>query len=401
MAQAKAFEGIRVLMHGRFWAGPIIGTMLADFGAEVIRFEDPKVMDFIRESPPFIKGEGDNKVGMFFAYKDRNLKSINLNLRKEEGKQAFKDLAKITDIIIDNHVPGVMENWEVGYEEIKKINPEIIWVALSTYGQTGPYKARPGYDILAQGLSGLMDLNGFPDGPPLRLPVGLADSLGGLCGIYGTLIALAYRERTGKGQMVDVSLFESATWPLQYAALQWTSLEQKYTRMGNKWGWGGYGPFKAKDGWLIIATALDRQWYKLCDLMGRPELASDEKFKSVGGRSYEQNGDEVDEIIRDWVKDKAVAEVVDLLLENRLPTVPVNDIPGLINDPQYNHPSRNNIFEVEYPGIGKLKIPGPVPKLSLTPGTIETPAPEMGEHDDYVYGELLGYDQDKITRLKE
>ena len=401
MSNAKALGGIRVLMHGRFWAGPIIGTMLADFGAEVIRFEDPEVMDFIWESPPFIKGEGGKKIGLYFAYKDRNLKSIHLNLRKEEGKQAFKDLARITDIIIDNHVPGVMDNWGVGYEEIKKLNPEILWVAMSTYGQTGPYKNRPGYDILAQGLSGLMDINGFPDGPPLRMPVGMADSLGGLCGVYGTLLALVYRERSGKGQRVDISLFESATWPLQCPVLQWTSLGQKYTRMGNKWVFGGYGPFKATDGWLIIATALDRQWYKLCEVMGCPELATDEKFKTVAGRSYEQNGDEVDDIIQRWVKDKTVKEVVDLLVENRLPVIPVNDIPALVADPQYNHSTRKNIFEIEYPGIGKLKIPGPVPKLSLTPGAIETPAPELGEHDDYIYGELLGYDQDKINRLKK
>lgn len=394
---SKALEGIRVLLHGRFWAGPVIGTQLGDFGAEVIRFEDPEVMDFIRDSPPFIK-KGDKKIGLYYAYKDRNSKSMSLNLRKEGGKKAFKDLAKISDIIIDNHAPGVMDNWGLGYETMKEINPRLIWVAVSTYGQSGPYSAEPGYDILAQGASGLMDINGFPDGPPLRMPVGMADTLGGLCGVKGTLIALFHRERTGQGQMVDVSLFESATYPLQYAILQWTGLQEKYTRMGNKWGWGAYGPFKAKDGWLIIATALDRQWYKLCEVMGRPELAQDPKFATVEGRSYYKHGEEADNIIREWLKTRTVKETVALLKKNRIPSAPVNDIPALVEDPQYN--SRKNMFEVDYPGIGKLKIPGPVPHLSATPGALETPAPQLGEHNDYIYRELLGYNDEKIGELE-
>lgn len=395
---SKPFEGIRVMVHGRFAAGPLIGTQLADFGAEVIRYEDPQVMDFIRESPPFIKKDG-KRISIFFGWMSRNTKSITLNLRKEGGKAAFKEMAKTTDIIIDNHVPGVMDNWGVGYDVIKKINPGIIWVGMSTHGQTGPYSKKPGYDILAQGWGGLMDLNGFPDGPPLRLPVAMSDLLGSLCGIYGTLTALVHKLRTGEGQMVDVSLFESSAFTLNGYVLQYTALGTKHTRMGNKWGWGAYGPFKARDGYVIIATALDRQWYKLCEIMGREELIDDPKFKTVAGRSYEQNGDEVDAIVQKWVETMEAKEVENILDKERIPVGPVNDIPAVVNDPHYN--ARGNIEEIEQPGIGKIRFQGPVPKLSRTPGKVETPAPELGEHNDYVYRELLGYSEEKIAELKE
>nr|WP_211237017.1 CoA transferase [Aneurinibacillus terranovensis] len=389
----KALSGIRVLGATRMLAGPYAEMLLADMGAEVIHIELPRVGDDSRHFAPIINGEGS-----CFLASNRNKKSITLDLRKPEGQEVFRDIMKISDIVIENNRPGTMDKWNIGYSQLKEINPGIIMTSVSGFGQTGPYAHRPGLDIIAQAMGGLMSLTGEQEGPPMRTGNALGDFLGGLFAVYGTLTALYYREKTGLGQHVDAALFDSVIAVLENIIPNYTALGKITTRMGSRIpGIAPYNSYMAKDGYVVIGVSSNALWERFVTVLGRPELYNDPRFASAPLRVA--NVEEVDAITQAWVAEKTVAEVVHDLNEVGVICGPVNSVDKLLEDPQVI--AREMAVEIEHPIAGRFKVSGIAPKLSLTPGTIETPPPTLGQHNREVYQGLLQYSDEKLRTLTE
>lgn len=389
----KALSGIRVLGVTRMLAGPYVEMLLADMGAEVLHIELPRVGDDSRYFAPLINGEGS-----CFLASNRNKKSITLDLRKPEGQDVFRDLVKISDIVIENNRPGTMDKWNIGYSQLKEINPGIIMTSVSGFGQNGPYAIRPGLDIIAQAVGGLMSLTGEQGGPPMRTGNALGDFLGGLYAVYGTLTALYYREKTGLGQYIDAALLDSVVAVLENVIPIYTALGKITTRIGSRIpGIAPYNCYRAKDGYVVIGVSSNAIWHRFVTVLGRPELADDPKFASAPLRVA--NVEEVDAITQAWVAQKSVEEVVLELNEAGVPCGPVNSVDKLVEDPQII--AREMAVEIEHPTAGRFKVSGVTPKLSLTPGTIETPPPMLGQHNQEVYRGLLQYSEEKIRTLTE
>lgn len=390
---AKALSGLRVLGVTRMLAGPYAEMLLADMGAEVIHVELPGVGDDSRHFAPLINGEGS-----CFIASNRNKKSITLDLRKEEGKEVFKDLVKISDIVFENNRPGTMDKWGIGYEQLKQINPGIIMTSISGFGQSGPYKDRAGLDIIAQAMGGLMFMTGEKDGPPTRTGNAMGDFLGALYAVYGTLSALYYREKTGLGQHVDAALLDSVIAVLENVIPNYSTLGTITTRMGSRIpGVAPYNRYQAKDGYVVIGVSSNVLWERFAKAIGNPELIDDPRFSSPSLRV--SNVDEVDKITQEWVSTKTVEEVVEILNDAGVICGPIYSVDKLIEDPHIK--AREMVVEIEHPVIGKYKHFGITPKLSLTPGSVDSPPPLLGQHNDEIYRGLLGYSDEKVKALKE
>ncbi len=389
----KALSGIRVLGATRMLAGPYAEILLADMGAEVLHIELPGFGDEHRHTYPQVNG-----VGTCFLSNNRNKKSITLNLSKPEGQQIFKDLAKLSDIIVENNRPGTMAKWNIDYEQLKKVNPGIIMTSISGYGQTGPYKDRPGLDYVAQAIGGLMSMTGMPGGQPLRTGNAIADFLAGMFGAYGTLAALHYKQKTGLGQYVDCALVDSVAAILENLVPNYDLLGFKPERVGNRITWvAPYNTYTAKDGYVVIGVTSDNLWDKLCRALGREELIDDPKFATPSDRVM--NADSVDETVQSWVGQKTVEEVVLILAKAGVPSAKVHGVDTMVEDPQIK--ARKMFIETEYPGIGKFRVPGIVPKLSLTPGSVDSPPPTLGQHNNDIYRGLLKFSDEKMKALAE
>lgn len=374
-------------------AGPYAEMLLADMGAEVLHIELPNVGDDSRYFAPLINGEGS-----CYIASNRNKKSITLDLRKEEGKEVFRDLVKISDIVMENNRPGTMNKWGIGYSQLKEINPGIIMTSVSGFGQTGPYSNRPGLDIIAQAMGGLMSLTGEQGGAPLRAGNASGDFLGALYAVYGTLTALYYREKTGLGQHVDAALLDSVIAVLENVIPNYTALGRITTRAGSRIpGVAPYNSYMAKDGYVVIGVSSNVLWKRFVEVLGQPELNDDPRFSSASLRIA--NVDAVDAITQAWVAEKTVEEVVNELNEAGVTCGPVYSVDKLIEDPQVI--AREMAVEIEHPIAGKFKVSGVTPKLSATPGVIETPPPALGQHNDEIYRGLLQYSDEKIRTLTE
>lgn len=392
-SMAKALSGLRVLGVTRMLAGPYAEMLLADMGAEVIHIELPGVGDDSRHFAPLINGEGS-----CFIASNRNKKSITLDLRKEEGKEVFKDLVKISDIVFENNRPGTMDKWGIGYKQLKQINPSIIMTSISGFGQYGPYKDRAGLDIIAQAMGGLMFMTGEKDGPPTRTGNAMGDFLGALFAVYGTLSALYYREKTGQGQHVDAALLDSVIAVLENVIPNYSTLGTITTRMGSRIpGVAPYNRYRAKDGYVVIGVSSNVLWERFAKAIGKPELIDDPRFSSPSLRV--SNVDEVDRITQEWVSTKTVDEVVEILNDAGVICGPIYSVDQLIEDPHIK--AREMVVEIEHPVIGKYKDSGITPKLSLTPGSVDSPPPLLGQHNDEIYRGLLGYSDEKVKALKE
>lgn len=389
----KALSGLKVLGVTRMLAGPYAEMLLADMGAEVLHIELPRVGDDSRHFAPMINGEGT-----CFLASNRNKKSITLDLRKEEGKEVFRDLVKISDIVFENNRPGTMDRWGIGYEQLKLINPGIIMTSVSGFGQTGPYRDRPGLDIIAQAMGGMMYMTGEENGPPTRTGNAMGDFLGALYATYGTLTALYYREKTGKGQHVDASLLDSIIAVLENVIPNYTALGNVATRMGSRIpGIAPYNRYKAKDGYVVIGVSSNVLWERFANVIGKPELINDPKFATPPLRVT--NVEEVDAITQEWVATKTVGEVVEILNDAGVICGPIYSVDKMIEDPHII--SREMAVEIDHPTAGKFKASGITPKLSLTPGSVESPPPTLGQHNDEIYRGLLKYSDDKLKALRE
>lgn len=383
----KALEGIRVLDLSRVLAGPYSTMMLADFGADVIKIEAPKVGDDSRAFGPFV-----GKESAYFMSLNRNKRSITLNLKDATHCDLFREMVKKADVVVENYRPGTMEKFGLGYDELKKINPKLVYAACSGFGHTGPYMDKPAYDIIVQAMGGIMSITGEEGGEPTRVGASVGDVTAGMFTAYGIMLALFHRERTGQGQKVDVGMLDCQVAILENAIARYVTSGVVPGPLGNRHpSITPFSAFTAKDGHIIVGAGNDRLWARLCTLLELPDMIEDPRFVNNGKRT--ENVKELMTILNGVFKNKTINEWLGLLEEAGLPCAPINTVDRIINDPQIE--ARNMIVEVEHPIAGSLKMPGVPVKLSETPGTVERYAPLLGEHTVEVVEEVLGWDESK------
>ncbi len=389
----KALEGIRVLDFTQFLAGPYCCMLLADMGAEVIKIERPGIGDATRSVFP-----KKNEVSMYFSNVNRGKKSITVDLKTEEGKAIFKELIKTADVLVENNRPGVMERLGFGYARAKELNKGLVYASISGFGQYGPYRERPGYDIIAQAMGGAMSITGWPDGPATRSGIALGDILAAMNTAFGILSAIIHREKTGEGQNIDVALVDSIVASLETISMVYICDGKTPRRTGNRYlAAYPYDSFEAKDTDYVMACGTDRHFQWLAEVMGMPELAKEEKFLTIEDRK--SNGDELKEIINKWGKDKTAKEIVDILLEAKIPAAPIYDIKQVYEDPHINQ-AREMFVEVEHPIAGQITITGSAIKMSETPSKVRGRAPMLGEHNEEIYRKI-GLDGETLEKYKE
>lgn len=387
-------EGIVVLDLTRVLAGPYCGTLIADMGATVIKVENPIGGDDSRSMGPFINGNS-----VYYANFNRSKLGCTLNLKTSEGKEIFKELVKKADIIIENYRPGTMEKLGLGYDELKKVNPAIIYGAVSGFGHTGPLSKRAGYDIIGQAMGGLMSTTGWPGGPATRSGTPLGDVLGGLNLAIGILAALVNRKKTGLGEKVDVALVDSVASAMENITMIYQATGRIPQRIGNRYeSTYPYDSFPANDGDVIIAAGNNKLFSILCEIMEQPELKNDSRFLDV--KSRVANHDDLFEIVSTWTKKYSVEEIDKKLNDAGCPASIVNTIDRLVVDRQIAG-AREMFPEIEQPGIGKLQITACPQKLTRTKSYPRKAAPLLGEDNIDIYGKLLGFDENKIKELKE
>lgn len=387
-------SGIKVLDLTRVLAGPYSGMLMADMGADVIKIEMPGKGDDSRAFGPFINGESS-----YYMNLNRNKKGVTLNLKTEEGKNIFLEMVKKADVVLENYRPGTMEKLGLGYETLKMINPGIVYGCVSGFGHYGPYSQRAGYDIIGQAMGGLMSTTGWPGGEPTRTGTAMGDVLGGLSVTIGVVAAVVNKLQTGEGQKVDVSLVDSVVSSLEIINQIYLSTGRIPERIGNRYeSTYPYDSFKVKDGSIVIACGNDKLFNILANEMGKAELTSDVRF--VKNIDRVTNHDDLKEIIEKWSINFTIDELVERLLELGIPTAPINTIDRVVKDPHIAG-AREMFVEVDHPVAGKNKITGNHIKFSDLKADIRMPAPVLGQHNDEVYSELLGFSKEKIRELKD
>ena len=384
--------GVKVVDLTHYQAGPICTMMLGDMGAEIIKVEEPKAGDHGRDNDPSIDG-----LSAFFAAYNRNKKSATLNLKTEKGKELMRKLVQWADVLVENFRPGVMARLGFAYEDVSKINPGLIMVSSSAFGQTGPYAQRAGFDTVAQAMSGLMSVTGFADRPPARVGPAVADSTAGFFGVIGTILALYHKQRTGEGQFVDVSLLEG-----QVALMGYTIMRQfmgvKVERTGSQsTGASPAASYPTSDGKYVYIFAQDSSHFpRLCHLMGKPELADDPRFCDRPGRT--KNREEINDLVGQWTCTVTADALEAILSEAGLAYGRVNEVADVMNDPQVL--AREMMVEVEHHGKGTLPLVGVLPKLSKTPGSIRMPSPLLGQHNEEIYRGICDVSKQELAALK-
>lgn len=393
MSNPKALEGITVLDLTKVLAGPYCGSILADFGAEIIKIEPPGRGDDSRSYGPHLNGGS-----LYYENLNRGKRGLTLNLKTEEGKQVFRRLAKQADVVIENYRPGVMERFGLGYEALRQINPRLIYGAITGFGSTGPFSQRPGYDIISQAMGGMMSVTGQEGAPPTRSGNALGDILGGMNLAIGVLVALQARNVTGEGQYVDVALVDSVAASLEQAWQRYFVSGELPTRHGNSYdAIAPYDSYAAKDGFIVIGCGNQKLFEILCrELMKKPELVEDERFLSVSRRV--KNNKALKRYIEDWLKDYTVDEAIELVLAHKIPAGPIWSLKELAES---EHARARNMFtEIDHPRFGPIKLNSSPIKLSRTPAEIRAGSPALGENNEEILGGL-GYTQADIMRFRE
>jgi len=388
--------GLRVLELATNIAGPFGSTLLAEFGAEVIKVEVPGVGDPARKYAPLYQDKS-----LTWVVIGRNKKSITLNLRKPKGQELLKRLVGVSDVLIENFRPGTMEKWGLGYDELKKANPKIVMVRVSGFGQEGPYKNRAAFDRVAGAMGGMTYLTGYPDAPPVRVGLNVCDQIAGLFHAFGTMVALYHRDVHGKreGQWIDVSLVESVFRLLEGVIAEYHKLGVIRERSGNQNEIVAPADnFLSKDGkWIVFVLTSNTLFERFLRVMNREDLLSDPRFQTNIDRL--KNRDPLHAIVREWFSQKTVSEVHSLFEESGLPYGLVYSAKDIHEDPQ--NQARENIIEVKDPEIGPVKMQCVMPKLSGTPGRVTSSSPLLGEHNREIYGGLLGLTDEQINALRE
>jgi len=379
---AGPLAGLRVLEATTTWAGPLAGCMLADFGADVIKVEHPRG-EMARRAPPHLPGT-DPPVGFMQATVNRNKRSLALDLRRPEGAALFLRLAARSDVVVENFRPGVLAAWGLGYDDVRAVRPDVVYVSISGWGQFGTGHERAGYDPLAQAASGFMSLNGAPDGEPTKAPTFVGDDLAGLHAALAALAALRHRDRTGEGQHVDVSLFDTLLFQSNgYPTL--AAMGVALPRLGNEFRIAAPArTYPARDGWVAVGVLLDSHWKVLARTIGRPELADDPRYATTPARLARRA--EVDGLLADWVAARDAAEVLARFAEGGLPAAPVRSYAEAVADPLVAE--RDVLQPVAQEDGTVAPIVASPARMSRTPTRVRHGAPALGAHDDEILAEL-------------
>ena len=380
----KPLEGITVLDLSRVLAGPYAGMMLADYGADVIKIEAPIVGDDSRAFGPFVDGEST-----YFMSLNRDKRGIVLNLKDPAHVEVFKQLAAQADVVLENYRPGTMDKLGIGYDVLRELNPRLIYAQCSGFGDTGPYRLKPAYDVVVQAMGGVMSITGPEGGQPTRVGASLGDIIAGIFTAFGVVTALLVRDKTGVGQKLDIGMLDCQVAVLENAIARYVSTGQVPGPIGNRHpSITPFSAFTASDGYVIVGAGNDKLWTKLCELIGCQELLSDPRFTSNGLRT--QNVEELTPLLNAAFVTKTMAEWLDLLDAAGLPCAPINTVDKVVNDPQVA--ARQMIVEIEHPTAGVTKMPGVPVKFSATPGVVDRPAPILGQHTAEILREKLGWD---------
>jgi crotonobetainyl-CoA:carnitine CoA-transferase CaiB-like acyl-CoA transferase len=390
----KALADVRIIDLTRVVAGPYATMLLGDMGAQIIKVELPGRGDDGRYGYPTVDG-----VPLAFLSLNRNKRGITLDIRKPQGADLLRRLIGTADVLVENFSAGTMDRWDLGYSDLSRLNPRLIYAALSGFGQTGPYSNRTSYDIIAQAMGGLMALTGAADGPPMRGGGALGDFIGGVFAALGIVCALHYRNRTGEGQMVDVSNMDAIlsmidNWPTV------TGMTGKLPeRNGNRHPFTvPYDCFQATDGYVVIGVGNSALFRALMTAIGKAELGRDARYKSPPAR-LERHA-EVNQIVADWVKERSVDEVLRILGPEgaNIPCAPVMTIDRLLTDPHVR--AREMVVDVLHHKLGPVPITGIPFKLSASPGRIEHLGPDLGQHNEEIYRGMLGLSETELQQLQ-
>ena len=387
-------KGIKVIELGTLIAGPFCSRILAEFGADVIKIESPEGGDQLREWRKMYEG-----TSLWWYAQARNKKSVTVNMRLAEGQEIVRKLARDADIVIENFRPGALEKWQLGWDELSRLNPRLIMVRLSGYGQTGPYRDRPGFGVIGEAMGGMRYVTGYPDRPPVRLGISIGDSIAGLYGVIGALMALHHRNATGgRGQFVDVALYEAVFSMMESIVPEFDVLGFVRERAGNALpGIVPSNTYPTRDGkFVIIGANNDSIFKRTMTAIGRADLADDPALASNAGRV--PRTEELDRAIADWTRGHDLEHVLAVLEKAHVPSGKVYDAADILADPHYL--ARGMIEEHQLPDGKSFKLPGIVPKLSETPGATAWVGPALGAHTAEVLTGL-GYDETAQRALKE
>ena len=384
-------DGYRVIEVGTLIAGPFCGQLLGDFGAEVIKVEDPDRGDPMREW-----GIRKDNVSLSWSVIGRNKKSVTCNLRMSEGQALIRQLIETADVLIENFRPGTLERWGLSYEYLRELNPGLVRVRVTGYGQTGPYSSRAGFGSVGEAMGGVRYITGDPDRPPSRVGVSLGDSLAGTFSALGAVMALLQRQRTGRGQVVDTAIYEAVLALMEALVPEWQTAGERRERTGSILP--GVAPSNtyptADNSQIIIAANRDTVFVRLCDVIGRPDLLAGVYATHVGRGD---NQSQLDVIISEWTRALPARAALDRLHEAGVPAGLIYTAADMLDDPHFA--ARNAITILTHRTLGDLAMQNVTPKLSHTPGRVRWVGPELGEHNDEIFGDLLGLDHDARRRL--
>lgn len=385
-------EGVKVLDVTKALAGPYATMMLGDLGADVIKVEPPQTGDEARQwGPPFV-----NKESSYFLSINRNKRSVCLNLKSEGGRSVLYKLAKDADVFVENFRPGTATRLKIDYQRLRSINPRIVYCSISGFGQDGPYVERPGYDIVAFAMGGIMSITGEPKRPPVKVGVPVADIGAGMFAAYGIVAALLERQRSGRGQHVDVSLLDSQVSWLTYQAGYYLTTGRNPERLGSSHSTiAPYQAFSARDGYFVVGVGNDEQWRDFCKALDLRELMDKPEFRTNPTRV--KNKVKLETILQRTFSKKKVAYWLSMLQKAGVPSGPVNGLSDVFRDPQVLE--RKMLQTVQHPKVGSVSVVGVPVKLSKTPGGIVKPPPMLGEHTEQILVEL-GYTMKSIAELR-
>jgi len=387
-----ALQGMKVIEMGQLIAGPFASKMLGEFGADVIKIEPPGVGDPLRKWRKIKDG-----TSLWWHVQSRNKRSLTLNLKEQEAQEIVRQLVAEADVLVENFRPGTLEGWGLGYEELKRINPRLIMLRISGYGQTGPYRDLPGFGVIGEAMGGLRHLSGYPGQAPVRVGISIGDSLSSLYGVIGVLLALQERQRSGLGQEIDVALYESVFAMMESLVPEYDAFG--YIREPAGSALPGITPsnsYPCSDGaYVLIAGNGDSIYKRLMSLIGRDDLGNDPRLEQNDGRS--EHAEMIDAAIAEWTVLRGRDEVIEALKAARVPAGYPYTAADIVKDPHY---LARQMIETVQTSAGPLKVPGVLPKLSRTPGRLGSGGPQLGEHsDDILAG--LGLSNDQVNGLRE
>lgn len=396
----RPLDGLLVLDISRALAGPFCTMMLGDMGADVIKVEQPGKGDESRNwGPPFVGKPYESYPGesAYFMAINRSKRSLTVNLKSAKGQEVIKRLAHISDVLVENFRTGALEKMGLGYENLRALNPRLVYCSISGYGRTGPYAKRPGYDFIIQAEGGIMGITGPEEGPPYRVGLSIVDITTGMFASTAILAALRARDQIGEGQLIDISLLDTTAALLANVAANYLVGGVEPRRMGNAHlNIAPYEVFRARDRWFALGAANSRQWEMLCEVVGRPELKDDPRFSTNQDRLAERAA--LVEILNEVFITRNADDWLVKLQKAGIPSGPINTIQDVFEHPQAE--ARNLKLEIEHPTAGLVGFPGIPYKMSLTPADVDRPPPLLGEHTEEILAEA-GYSPEEITALRE